>query len=195
MSVPAKAIAFQTAAWCLHYPDQRLYEHADILGRCLDTVGPWAPAERIQAVLQHIRADPHAGQHYLEVFDTSPRRGLYLTWFVHGDTRNRGAALAELAGRYRAHGFEPAQGELPDYLPAVLEFSARTDARKAGLLTEFRPALELLHANLGRFGTPYTEVLAAVLELLPATSGRLPEPPPVEQVGLTAYPIRPGAAL
>ena len=49
---------------------------------------------------------------YVETFDLRRRRSLHLTWYRHGDTRERGMALAALAATYRAAGARVAPGEL-----------------------------------------------------------------------------------
>lgn len=69
---------------------------------------------------------------------------------------------------YRAHGLEFSGEELPDFLPAVLEFTARTG--DIALLTEHREALEQLRSRLTEFGTPYACVLDAVCATLPGVS-------------------------
>ena len=98
---------------------------------------------------------------YVEVFDNRRRRGLYLTYYRHGDTRERGMALAALAGAYRQAGFVIQPGELPDFLPALLELAASTQAGEA-LLSEHRAAVEVLQAELEEAKSPYAWPVAAV---------------------------------
>ena len=64
--------------------------------------------------------------HYVQTFDLKRRCALYLTYYQAGDTRRRGMALVTFVEAYRAAGWEPEPDELPDYLPTVLELSART---------------------------------------------------------------------
>lgn len=190
----ARVVIRQVAAWCLHYPDDELAQRLDLLRDCLAEL-PEQPARQLHGVLEHLEQTPRrdAEQHYIEVFDTSPRRSLYLTWYVHGDTRLRGGALAELAGLYREHGFRVEGGELPDYLPALLEFSATTPARREGerLLSRFRPAIEVLHRKLSELGTPYAAAVQAVLGVEPQRRERavIPAQTPTELVGLQPYPL------
>jgi nitrate reductase delta subunit len=66
---------------------------------------------------------------------------------------------------YRTHGLEFTGEELPDFLPAVLEFAARTG--NTDLLLEHRDALERLRSRLTAFGSPYASVLDAVCATLP----------------------------
>ena len=72
-----------------------------------------------------------------------------------------------------AHGLEFTNEELPDFLPAVLEFASRTG--NIGMLTEHRDALDQLRSRLTAFGTPYACVLDAVCATLPpAPTGARP---------------------
>lgn len=74
-------------------------------------------------------------------------------------------SLVRFKDLYRAHGLEFTGEELPDFLPAVLEFTARTG--NLDLLSEYRAALDQLRSRLADFGTPYATVLDAVCATLP----------------------------
>ncbi|MGJ3558449.1 nitrate reductase molybdenum cofactor assembly chaperone [Streptomyces sp. INA 01156] len=52
-------------------------------------------------------------RHYVELFDLRRKSSLYLTYYLHGDTRRRGMALLILNQRYRAAGWDTDGGELP----------------------------------------------------------------------------------
>jgi nitrate reductase delta subunit len=137
---------------------------------------------------------------YVRTFDRSRRRTLHLTYYTDGDTRRRGASLARLKALYRAHGWELAAAELPDFLPAVLEFAARCPRPGEELLTAHRPALELLGHELTAYHSPYADVLGAVRRTLPgpAPADRAAalqlarHGPPAESVGLDPFPDRDG---
>ncbi|WP_409496821.1 nitrate reductase molybdenum cofactor assembly chaperone [Amycolatopsis sp. cmx-11-12] len=184
----------QIAAWCLHYPDDELYRHLPLLRDAARELAPRPEVAALHEFLGYLGAadQAEAAAHYVEVFDTKARRCLYLTWYTDGDTRRRGEALLQLKQTYRVHGMEPAGDELPDYLPTLLEFAATcpggATAAARQLLAWFRPGVELLAANLARFGTPYTAVVAAALGTFPAAIARPPEHPPLELVGIDPYP-------
>ncbi|QUH06082.1 nitrate reductase molybdenum cofactor assembly chaperone [Saccharopolyspora erythraea] len=195
-SARTDAVIRQVAAWCLHYPDDALRRNLGLLGDCVGELGDHEAAGHLRAVVEHLRSTParEAEQHYVEVFDTKPRRGLYLTWYLHGDTRLRGGALAELVALYRSHDFQVEGGELPDYLPVLLEFTATGGpaAVREGerLLARFRPALELLARKLDEVTTPYVGAVRGVLSTMPREHRQeIPVgPPPREHVGLDPYP-------
>jgi nitrate reductase delta subunit len=135
-------------------------------------------------------------QAYVETFDFTRRNSLYLTYHVHGDRRQRGIALLRLKQRYAAAGFELSDGELPDYLPVMLEFAALVP-EDVGLaaLAESRDAIELVRSSLHAANSPYALLLDAIADRLPgitkvqaARVARLAaEGPPTEEVGLEPF--------
>lgn len=132
--------------------------------------------------------------HFTSIFDQKRKCCPYLTYYSTGDTRKRGMALVSFVEAYRAAGWELEEGELPDYLPVVLEFSARSDSPIAGeLLASYRDGIEVLRAALESFGSPYRHVVAAVGASLPEIDDEtrerylrlVNEGPPTELVGLS----------
>lgn len=61
---------------------------------------------------------------YVTTFDWTESTGLYLTAHELGDSRDRGAALILLQHIIADAGFELADGELADYMPALYELIA-----------------------------------------------------------------------
>ncbi len=61
-------------------------------------------------------------ERYVDLFDRGRRTSLHLFEHVHGDSRERGQAMVDLKALYAGAGYTLAAHELPDYLPAVLEF-------------------------------------------------------------------------
>lgn len=132
--------------------------------------------------------------HFTSIFDQKRKCCPYLSYYETGDTRKRGMALVSFVEAYRAAGWEVEPGELPDYLPMVLEFSARSDSPIAGeLIASHREGIEVLRAALESFGSPYAHVVAAVCRSLPEIDDETRERylrlvgdgPPTELVGLT----------
>jgi nitrate reductase delta subunit len=133
---------------------------------------------------------------YVETFDFTRRNSLYLTYHVHGDRRQRGIALLRLKQRYASVGLELGDGELPDYLPVMLEFAALApDDVGLAALAEHRDAIELVRASLHDQGSSYAWLLDAVADRLPgltkAQARRVAriaaEGPPSEEVGLEPF--------
>lgn len=198
-----QAVVLQAASVCLQYPDDSVREILPLVRRAVDELPSSRPRARLAAFLQHVAATPPGvlAEHYVEVFDRRKRCCLYLTWWSDGETRRRGGALAALKQRYRAAGVELDSGELPDFLPAVLEYAATADlADGLALLQEHRAGLELLRLALIDAGTAYAAPVEAVCALLPgpspadvATAKALARSgPPREQVGLELAPFPTG---
>ena len=116
---------------------------------------------------------------YVELFDRGRSTSLHLFEHVHGDSRERGPAMIDLGQTYEAAGLILAEGELPDYLPAVLEFVSTQPAREAkAFLGEMSHIFNAIFGALQQQGSAYASVLGALLEL----AGEKAEPvaPPIE---------------
>ncbi len=159
------ATAYKLCSLLLSYPDDELLAAR---GGLLEAVAGIEP-QRARAALEQfgrwwVGAEPLAlQQHYVETFDLDKRCSLYLTFYGDGDKRSRGATLLRLKRMYRAAGLPLAGSELPDYLPAMLEFAAGAPGGQGEImLREHRAAIELLRLSLADRGTPYADVLEAV---------------------------------
>ena len=107
-------------------------------------------------------------ERYVELFDRGRRTSLHLFEHVHGDSRARGQAMVDLKAVYAEAGFELAAHELPDYLPAVLEFVTLEPSRAAEILGDCAHIVRALGAALHARGSPYAAVPGAVLEAIGA---------------------------
>jgi nitrate reductase delta subunit len=72
-----------------------------------------------------------AEERYVDLFDRGKALSLHIFEHLHGDGRDRGAAMVELKGLYTAAGFELTSSELPDYLPVLLEYLSLRDLAEA----------------------------------------------------------------
>ncbi|MFE9448516.1 nitrate reductase molybdenum cofactor assembly chaperone [Streptomyces sp. NPDC006739] len=163
--MPSDAVLYQAAALCLTYPDDDFRARLPLLREA---------APQLREFVDHaaLTRPEELAAHYVRVFDTGRRHSLHLSRWHDGDTARRGVSLVRLEGVYRAHGLEFSGKELPDFLPAVLEFTARTG--ETGLLTEYRDGLERLRSGLTDFGTPYASVLDAVCATVPTAHTGVP---------------------
>jgi nitrate reductase molybdenum cofactor assembly chaperone NarJ/NarW len=161
----ATADTYKLCSLLLCYPDQELLDARDALARAAVELPRATGGEPLRRFCDWWAAQAPLSlqQHYVETFDLHKRCGLYLTFYGEGDKRQRGAALLRLKRLYRAAGLPLEGSELPDYLPAMLEFAASVpDGRGTVVLREHRAALELLRAALCERGSPYADVLEAV---------------------------------
>jgi nitrate reductase delta subunit len=197
------ATARQVASLLLGYPDGELLDRLPLL-RAVTAPLPARLAGPLGRFLDHLETTPPADLQadYVATFDLRRRCSLYLTYYAHGDTRRRGMALLQVKHLYGRAGMQLADGELPDHLAVVLEFTATGDAaRGERLLTEYRAALELIRLALEERRSPWAAVLQAVSATLPPVAAadreavlRLAQQgPPTEEVGLDPYGATPFA--
>ncbi len=105
-------------------------------------------------------------ERYTLLFDRSRSLSLHLFEHVHGESRDRGQAMVDLASFYESHGFIAQQNELPDFLPLFLEFLSVVPADTA--LEVLRDPLEIIAAleqRLRRRKSPYAAVFHAICTL------------------------------
>src|SRR3954470_19976814 len=138
------ARAWQCQSLLIGYPDRQLYDRLDLITEAARTLPP-SVGEPLLRVADHLRATPpgDAAVDYVATFDHRKRCCLFLTYYAHGDTRNRGMALLTLKQTYAAAGLKLTDDELPDHLAVILEYAAVDPPAGAALLTDHRAGLEL----------------------------------------------------
>ncbi len=197
------ALIYQAAALVLSYPDERVLAAVPTIRAAL--AGTDA-ATLFEPVLAHLEGDDLLAlqSYHVQEFDLSRRHALHLTYWTEGDTRRRGEVLARLKQVYRDSGLlVGTRGELPDYLPMVLEFAVHDPERGVPLMAGYRPSLELLRFGLAEDGLPHTGVLAAVCGTLPGgaptprpeVQALAPAAPPRGEGGLAPYGAEPAVAF
>jgi nitrate reductase delta subunit len=127
------------------------------------------------------RADPlQAEGQYVELFDRGRGTSLHLFEHVHGDSRDRGPAMIDLGQTYEKAGLVLTEDELPDYLPAVLEFVSTQPVREAkAFLGEMVHIFNAIFGALQHRDSAYASVLGALIEL--AGEQALAVKPPLEE--------------
>ncbi|MDW4908554.1 nitrate reductase molybdenum cofactor assembly chaperone [Streptomyces sp. ADMS] len=194
----SRTLLLRLCSLLLQYPDAELAACRAVLTASIETLPPSPAAEHLADFTTWFAdQEPEAlERHYVEMFDLRRKSSLYLTYYLHGDTRRRGMALLTLNQRYKAAGWDIDGGELPDHLPVVLEFAALAGPGGGEApLRQHRRGLELIHRALADADSPYRHVLAALLTLLPppteadraAVAQLVAEGPPNEEVGLDPY--------
>ena len=195
MTADQRAVTHMVTSLLLDYPGAGFRTRTDQAAATLPTL-PDAVRRVLETFLAvAVAADPQDFEKsYVVTFDLKRKCCLYLTYYATGDTRRRGQALVAFKEAYRAAGWEFDADELPDFLPAVLEFSAVSDSPVAGqLLAAHREGIEVLRAALLAMSSPYAGLIEAVCMSLPpiddATRDRylalVNDGPPTETVGLT----------
>ena len=190
--------AFRIASVLLRYPGEQLLAARGEIDAAIAELPDSVQRSSLQAYMAgSVDLSPReAAERYVSTFDLRKRASLYLTFYTHGDTRKRGMALLRLKKLYRAAGFPWDSSELPDYLPAMLEFAAIAPEQQGRqVLGEHRAELEALRLALHDADSPYAHLLHAAA----ASLGEIDEPqrakvielirngPPQEQVGLEPF--------
>ncbi len=178
-----------TRSNALGYPDEQM----------LEVLPNWSPSPRLlrtspssQLLMRCRRAylQGSGGRSLNQEYDLSRVTPAPVV-LTDGDTRRRGETLLRFKQMYRDSGMLTVlNGELPDYLPLVLEFCALVD-RRWSLGCRHRPSLDSPPCNEGR-SLPHYGLLPSARPF-PAS---LPRPRkrssgctarPVETVGLNGY--------
>jgi len=151
---------YRALAALLAYPEAALIE-------ALPEIRPQAPAEVLRLVKELEAEDLFVSQErYVSLFDRSRALSLHLFEHVHGESRDRGQAMVDLQAAYLARGMQVVAHELPDYLPAFLEFLSLLPPGEAqGFLKETASILRALGDRLAERGSGYAGVFAALLRL------------------------------
>jgi len=102
---------------------------------------------------------------YVNNFDMTAENSLYLTYHLFDEQdRDRGPALIELSELYKSTGFEIGSGELPDYLPLILEYVSTMDdeASANAFLQQTSQAADIIASNLEKNESPYAPLVKMV---------------------------------
>lgn len=201
-SLPTQ-IVFHAASLVLAYPDEHLLDNLDTIRTALAGT---SVEEQFAPVLVHLTEDLPGREgdpttrlarlqaFHVQEFDLSRKHSLHLSYWTDGDTRRRGMALVDTQRVYRESGLGvDLAGELPDYLPLMLEFTAASPEAGMPLLQRFRASLELIRMGLEADSLPHAGVLGAVCACLPGepartraeVQARFGDVQPIEFVGLS----------
>ena len=164
------AHSLRVLAALLAYPDTTLRGHLSEMSDLLRAERAVSLARRLEldALMDSLRRGDtlQVQADYVELFDRGRSTSLHLFEHVHGDSRERGPALIDLGQTYASAGLYLAEGELPDYLPAVLEFvSTQPPEQARAFLAEMAHIFNAIFGALQARQSAYASVLGALLEL------------------------------
>jgi nitrate reductase molybdenum cofactor assembly chaperone NarJ/NarW len=188
------ARTYRALAALLSYPTEALQsataEVAAVLAE--EDIVPASGRTAIDALLGEIAGSDiyELQERYFALFDRSRTLSLHLFEHIHGESRDRGQAMADLVSLYASHGLEMTAGELPDFLPLFLEFlSLLPDAEARTMLAEPAGILRALSDRLAKRNTAYVAVMAALAELAQAPvvgASAIPEEDPNDLAAMDA---------
>jgi nitrate reductase delta subunit len=103
---------------------------------------------------------------YSELFDRSRSLSLHLFEHVHGDSRERGQAMIDLARQYMDSGFLLEAKELPDFIPVFLEYASCLPMQEAReMLGQPAHVFAALAERLDKRGSDYAGLFHSLVAL------------------------------
>jgi nitrate reductase delta subunit len=123
--------------------------------------------EAYTAIAHRMSVDPLGLEElYISLFELAPRCPLYVTHYVSRDDRERVAKMLRISGIYRSKGYI-VRGELPDFLPVILEFLSLVDDSRTRreLISFVLPGVRELRNCVQGFH-PYDLVINSVAKLM-----------------------------
>lgn len=105
-------------------------------------------------------------EEYVQLFDYSRSVSLHIFEHIKGDSRDRGQAMVNLMEFYKENGMHLNTKELPDYIPAFLEFLSSLPLEKsAELLGETVHVMDRINEALSESGNLYSSIFQAIISL------------------------------
>jgi nitrate reductase delta subunit len=170
MALINASISLRVFARLLSYPDADLRTHLKDMRAALHAEKA-VPAPRMTE-LDTLISNLERGEaldieaQYVELFDRGRATSLHLFEHVHGDSRERGPAMIDLAQTYEKGGLYLGPDEMPDYLPVVLEFVSTQPPKEArAFLAEMAHIFNAIFNALQQRHSAYASVLGALIEL------------------------------
>ncbi len=161
------AKTFKVLSLLLTYPDEETQAAAAEMKRVLaaESLVPANCLKGLSSLLDEIETGDlfDLQERYVLLFDRSRSLSLHLFEHIHGESRERGQALVDLAAHYEEHGLVIGARELPDFLPLFLEFlGTRPDAEARELLSQPLHVIAALGERLRKRKSPYAWVFFAL---------------------------------
>lgn len=164
--------AFLISSFLLQYPDKVWKETLLELEPEIKKMRQEPYSEPLMRFLQFAEENDELdmAELYARTFDFTQENNLFLTYYCFKDQKERGAAMVMLKQKYAKAGFKMIEGELPDFLPVVLEFASAS--LETEILMEHKDTIQNIFHNLDRDNNPYSQVFRAVLLILEASESQ-----------------------
>ena len=167
---PAASLSLKVLAHLLSYPDATLRAHLSEMRTALHEECAMTPdrLKELDVLIATLGGSDvlDIEAQYVELFDRGRATSLHLFEHVHGDSRDRGPAMIDLAQTYEKAGLFLTPDEMPDYLPVVLQFvSTQPPLQARAFLAEMAHIFNAIFNALQQRNTPYASVLGALMEL------------------------------
>jgi nitrate reductase delta subunit len=175
-------LALKALAALLTYPSAEMLDGMDEIRAVVGAEKRFSRDDRraLDQLMDELAAADllEAQELYVEFFDRGRSTSLHLFEHVHGDSRDRGQAMVDLKAVYARAGLFLATSELPDYLPAVLEYlSTRPHDEVRDMLGDCAHIVRSVGEALARRRSAYAAVFGALLAVA-GEKGLAPLAPP-----------------
>jgi len=160
----------------LSYPTEL---HKQILGECRSFLRSekWLSESSLKSLDNLLSEIEHGDlldlqENYVDLFDRTPSLSLHLFEHVHGESRVRGQALADLLKIYEEAGLFINIEEMPDYLPLFAEYLSTLAPKEASeTMASVVDIFSFLAERLKNRNSSYSAVFEALIE----TAARSPD--------------------
>ncbi len=150
----------------LHYPEG---------DEPIDFLPPSSRRDTMEAFLAYQKGRPllQLQEEYTRTFDLDPSTSLNLSFHHPAGESSRGILLLDLKRLYDQAGYENISGELPDYLPLVLEFmTVCREEQCRWICREYGPIVAALASRLEQAGSPYAGILSVAGQVFSEVAAR-----------------------
>ena len=164
---------FKVFSALLSYPTAELQAASDELRMTLDRecLVPPPIGKLLHSLIDGIEAGDlyDLQERYILLFDRTRSLSLHLFEHVHGESRDRGQAMADLKALYEKNGLTISATELPDFLPLFLEYLSTRPLADAGeMLGQTAHILSAVAERLRKRHAPYEAVFRALVAIAAA---------------------------
>ncbi|MBU78109.1 MAG: nitrate reductase molybdenum cofactor assembly chaperone [Candidatus Thioglobus sp.] len=158
---------FAVISKLIDYPDSELIENLDSVIEYIKDSSEIATDEKeiLMEFVSWMRSHTSIKlqETYVETFDMVPEHDLHLTHHIFGDDRGRGPALIDLSEHLKNEGLEVKEGEIPDFLPLLLEYASTLDDIKSrAFLGDAKKIIKIIADNLDKAKSPYSKLIRIV---------------------------------
>jgi len=126
---------FKVLSAALSYPSKQLQATVDEMKSAIrdESLLPPEKQQSLSALLDEFSDTDlyELQERYVLLFDRTRSLSLHLFEHIHGESRERGQAMVDLAQLYEQKGLVISNRELPDYLPLFLEYLSIVPASEA----------------------------------------------------------------
>jgi len=162
-----REVRYRVIAALLQYPEPAWLETIPEMTAYINQLPAGRTRRVITEFLDYLASQPvlHLQETYTAAFDLNPSTTLNMSYHLSGDGQKRAILLARLQQSYRSAGYEGPTDDLPDFLPAMVEFL--TVCRDAAALEPFRcclAGLEGLVKRLLETAPPYAHLLDLLVD-------------------------------